>query len=149
MWLGLCQRLSTITNGSGQHLFHHACGVGVGEFFVEAVAVEGEVFVVHAKEMEDGGMPVLNANAVAHGTVANVVGFAVDYATLDSATSHPVGEAAGAVVATGFAIVALGHGQAAKFATPEDEDVIEQAALAEVAQEGGGGFVTLATGFGE
>ena len=63
--------------------------------------------------------------------VAEVVGLAVDRAALRAAAGHPHGEAARVMVA---AVVLVGQAalrvdRAAEFAAPDDERVVEHAAL--------------------
>ena len=63
------------------------------------------------------------------GHQADLVGGADALAGLHAAAGHPDGEAGGVVLA---AIVALHHRRAAKFAGPDDERRVEQAALFQV-----------------
>ncbi len=55
----------------------------------------------------------------------------------DAAAGHHEAEAFDVVVAA----VALGHGRAAEFAAPDDERVVEHAALLQILDQGGGGPV--------
>ena len=73
------------------------------------------------------------------GVVAELVGLAVRDAAFDAAAGHPHREAADVVVAPAFGLidVALGHRRAAEFAAPDDERVVEHAALLEVGDQRG------------
>ncbi len=71
------------------------------------------------------------------GFVAPLVAFAGGDAALDAAAAEPVGEDVGVVVA---AFATLGAGHSTEFGGPEDEGVIEEAALFEIDDEGGDGF---------
>ena len=59
------------------------------------------------------------------------------------AAGHPEGEASGVVVATvgGIGHAALAVDGAAEFAAPDDEGLVEQAALLEIGHERGGGLI--------
>src|SRR3954471_3561307 len=96
--------------------------------------------------MQGGGLEVMDVDRVAGDVVAVVVGFAVGEAGLDAAAGHPEGEAAAVVVA---AVVVLGEGPlgvdgAAEFASPDDQRLVQQAAVPQVLDEGGGGAVHVA-----
>ena len=93
--------------------------------------------MIDAEEVEDGGVDVVDLGGVAavEGFVAEVVAGAVGDAAADAAAAEPVSEAEGVVVA---AFAALGAGHAAEFGGPEDEGIVEEPALFEVFDEGGG-----------
>ena len=111
----------------------------VGEAVVAALEFEGELFVVDAEEMKKGGVEVVDADGVFGNVVGVVIGFADGLTGFDAAAGEPHGEAAGVVVATEafWGEVALAVNGAAKFAAPDDEGVIEEAALFEVFDESG------------
>ena len=73
-------------------------------------------------------------DAFLYGAEAELVGGAVGHAALEAAAGQPDGEAPVVVVA---AIAALRCRRAAELAAPEDERLIEQAALFQVLQQGG------------
>ena len=122
----------------GEEVFDDVA-VDVGEAEVAAGVGVGEFFVIEAEEVEDGGVHVVHVDFVGDGVVAEVVGFAEGEAGFDAGAGEPLAEAAGVVVAAGA--VALGVGGAAEFAAPPDEGVFEEAALFEVLQQAGDGFV--------
>ena len=109
----------------------------VGEAAIDAAGAEGELFVIDAEEVEDGGVDVVDFCGVVavEGFVAEVVAEAVGDAAADPAAAEPVSEAERVVVA---AFAALGAGHAAEFGGPEDEGIVEETALFEVFDEGGG-----------
>ena len=111
--------------------------VDVGQAAVDAAGAEGELFVIDAEEVEDGGVDIVDFCGVVavEGFVAEVVAEAVGDAAADAAAGEPVSEAERVVVA---AFAALGAGHAAEFGGPEDEGVVEETALFEVFDEGGG-----------
>jgi hypothetical protein len=115
----------------------------VGEPVVAALVAEGEAFVVDTHGMEESGVEVVHVNGIADDIVAEFVGFPVDEAFLEATASHPHGEAAGVVIASEVVLadVALAVGRATEFAAPDDEGFVEEAALLEVGDEGGGSLI--------
>ena len=71
--------------------------------------------------------------------LAEFVGHAVADAGLHAGAGQPAGEAVGIVVAALGAL--LEHRHAAELGAPDDERVLEQAALLEVADQRGGGLI--------
>jgi hypothetical protein len=113
--------------------------VDVGEAEVAALGAEGELGVVEAEEVKDGGVEVVHVDGIFGDVEAEVVGGAVGEAFFDAAAGHPDGE--GTVVVIAAVVGALRHGGAAEFAAPDDESVFEKAALLEVGDERGAGFI--------
>ena len=60
---------------SGEEGFHHLA-VDVGETEVAALEAEGELFVVDAEQMQDGGVQVVHVNLVLGDVEAQFVAFA-------------------------------------------------------------------------
>ena len=81
----------------------------VGEAEVASAGAEGELGVVNAHEIEDGGMDVMDVDRLVDDLPAEVVGGAVGHAALDAAAGEPHAEAVRIVVAA-----SVGSG-AAKF----------------------------------
>ena len=78
--------------------------------------------------------------------VAEFIGFAPGHAWFHASAGHEDGEAARVVIA---AVIVLGQGAlrvggASEFPAPDDQGIIEQAALFEVGDEGGAGLVGVA-----
>lgn len=123
----------------------------VGEAVVAALKFEGELFVVDAEEMEEGGVEVVNADGIFGDVVGVVVSFADGLPGLDAAAGEPHGEAAWVVVATEalWCEISLAVDGAAKLAAPDDEGVVEEAALFEIFDECGGGLIGFFTTLGE
>ena len=111
----------------------------IGETEVAAGVAEGELFVIETELVEDGGMQVMHVDFAIDGHMADVVGEAVGEAGFEAATGDPDGEAERVVVATGA--VFLGIRGAAEFAAPPDDGVFEEAALFEIGEETGDGFI--------
>lgn len=66
---------------------------------------------------------------VVDGCVTEFIGCAVGDAGFDTASGHEHAEAFDVVVASGGSAFALEHGCATEFAAPDDESVVEHAAL--------------------
>src|SRR5262249_49517041 len=64
-----------------QNLLHHI-PVYIGEPEVAALEFERQAFVIHAQQMEDGGVQIVDLDDVFDGVVAEVVGVAVGDAAL-------------------------------------------------------------------
>jgi hypothetical protein len=73
-----------------------------------------QFFVVDAKQVEHGGVQIMNVNFVLDRFVAVFIGGTVNHASFDSAASHPDGKPKWIMIA---AIGALSEGSAAKFST--------------------------------
>src|SRR5438132_127125 len=97
--------------------------------------------------MQDGGVPIGDADFVFNGGEANVVGGAVGDAALDAAAGHPDGEAVRAVAAAVVADFQVGcqfvDRQPAKFAAPENERFVQETTLTQIVQQRGRRFVGL------
>ena len=76
---------------------------------------------------------------VLDGVEAELVGLAEGDARLDAAAGQPHGEGVGVMVAA--VVAALDHRRAAELAAPDDQRVVEQAALLEVLDQRGAGLV--------
>ena len=120
--------------------------VHVGQPVVPALVLERQLGVVDPQAMQDRGVQVMDVDGVASDVVAEVVGRAVSDAGLDAAAAQPDREAARMVVAA--VIVrgqcALAIDGPAEFAAPDDQRVVEQAALLEVRDEGGRRLIGIA-----
>lgn len=119
---------------SGEQPLNHLA-MHVGEAEVATLEAVGELGVVHAEEVEDGGVEVVNGHGIAGDVPGEVIGLAIGEAAFDAATGHPQREGARVMVAAGDGFVAravLAQRSAAKFAAPDDQGGVEQAALLEV-----------------
>ena len=113
--------------------------VHVGESSLDAIVFEGEGFVIEAKEVEDGGIEVVDGKDVLHCLVTEFIGSAVAHPGLDACSREPGSEAVGVVVAPFRSL--LKHGHAAEFSTPDHQGVLEEPALLEISDECGHGLV--------
>ena len=97
--------------------------VDIGEAEVSAGVAVGELFVVEAHEVENGGVEVVDVDFVFDGGKAEFVGGAVGETAFDTTSCKPDGEAMVVVVATTGTFRDRGS---AEFSTPENESVFEE-----------------------
>ena len=95
---------------------------------VDAVVSYGELFMIDAQQVHHRGVDVVAGRGVGavERLVAPLVALTGDDSALDAAAAEPVGEDIRVVVA---AFAALRAGHAAEFGGPQDDRVVEQAAL--------------------
>ena len=122
-----------------EDVFDHLRWLHADELLVEALEGEGEFLGVEAEEIEHGGVEVADVDGLVDDLVAHFVGLAVGDAGLHAGTSHPDGEGVGVVIAADESVAASAsavflHRGAAEFAAPDDEGVVEHAALFEVGE---------------
>ena len=75
--------------GSRKNLRDHASWKLVSQSFVEAVSLISQISVIHSKEMQDGGMKIVDTDAIFDCLMSKLIGGAKRYATFDSASGHP------------------------------------------------------------
>jgi hypothetical protein len=104
----------------------------VGQAEVATAVRVGQLFVVEAELVQDGGVQVVDVNFVLNGRESKVVGCAVNRATFDAASGYPHREPVRVVVST---VTALRRRRSAKFAAPDDQRFVEQASLLQISQQ--------------
>src|SRR3954470_5055095 len=84
--------------------------------------------------MEHGGVEIVNVDWVFDDVVTKVVRRAIDYPGFNAAACHPDAETAGMMIAAKIVLLdlTLGISGAPKFTAPDNECVIEKAALFEI-----------------
>ena len=127
---------------SGQNLLNDFAR-HIGEAVTAAVVEVGQPFVIHPEQVEHRGVQVVDADAVHHGLVADLIGLAVARAALDARAGHPGHETVRVMIA---AAVALRDRHAAELAAPDHQRAVHQAAPLQVRQQAvdrqvGGGAV--------
>ena len=108
--------------GSLGKKFFDDVAVDVGEAEVAAGVVVGEVLVIEAEEMEDGGLEVVDVDFFVSDMEAEIIGAAIG-AGFGAATGHDGGEGLRVVVAAGLAAegrIGFDHGGASELAAPDD-----------------------------
>ena len=99
---------------------------------------DGELFVIHAQQVEDGGVKIVAVGGVHGGFVAPVVALAVADAGADAGAPEPGDEGAAVVIAAG---AALSEWCAAEFRRPVDVGVV--VGLGTFVAPGGGAVAVL------
>jgi len=92
----------------------------------------GEAFVVDAEQVQQRGLKIMDVDGAFDGAHAEFVAGAVGDTAFHATASHPKGEGVRVMVTAPLGAivdVALEEGRAAEFAAPNDECVVEQAAL--------------------
>ena len=110
----------------------------VGEPHVTAAEADGELGVIHAQQVQHGGVQIVDLEAFIDCLVAVLVGAAVDGTAFHAATGHPEAKPKGVMVA---AVISLRKRRAAEFTHPDKQRTVEQAAGFEVGQKRGDGLV--------
>src|SRR3569623_1370459 len=106
----------------------------VRETAVDAVVAHRQLGVLHAEEAEQGGVDVPHVGGIVtiERLVAPLIALTVGGATFDATTAEPVREHIGIVIAS---LATLGAGHAAELRGPQNERVVQQAALLEIEDE--------------
>ena len=99
-----------------------------GPIIATAVVIR-QLFVVQPQLVTEGGNHVRNTDSIDDALVPKIIRFTIDQAWLETASGEPEGERISVVVA---ARPVLCGWQAAKFAGPDDQGLIEQAPLFQV-----------------
>lgn len=124
---------------SGQDVFDNV-SIDIRQAVVATLMEVGQSRVIHAHQVEDGGVEVVDMDAIGDGGEAEFVGFAVGLASLDFPACHPHGEAIRVVISTGF-VDPFAEGHATKFSAPDDQGFIEEATLFQIGEEGSDGLI--------
>ena len=72
----------------------------VGETEITAGVAVGELFVVEAEEVKNGGVEVVDVNDFFDGSEAEIIGGAVNISSFDTTAGEHHGESVGVVIAT-------------------------------------------------
>ena len=115
----------------------HNLPMHVGQPEVSTGISVGKPCVIEAEQVQDRGVQVMDMHRFFDGLVAEIVGRAVDHASLDAAAGQPDGKAPVIVVATpaGSAVDHLDGRRPAELAAAENQRLLEQPALFEVGQQ--------------
>ncbi len=105
-----------------------------------ALVAIGQRVRLETHEVEDRGVEIAEVDLAFDGAGAGFVGIAVDVAALHPAAGEPEGKAVRVVAGLVFAIIRSQAGTS-EFTAPDDEGVLEEAALVEILEQGGDGRV--------
>lgn len=104
-----------------------------GKSLSKAIIHNEQLIVVKPKQVEDGCVPVGDADRVFHGGEADLICGAICGTGFYPRPRHPGGKGVFVVVPARFAFVfvrgQLGDGEPAKFSTPDHQSTIEKAPL--------------------
>src|SRR5437762_10124401 len=132
-----------MTKNSDQEVFDEFA-FNVGEAEIAALEAIGQFGVIESEEMQECGVKVVNVDLVFDDVESEFVGLAEADAGFETATGHPHSKGLRMMVAAKLATdvrVALDHRCASKLAAPEDDGVVQEAALLEIFDEGGGALI--------
>ena len=98
------------------------------------LVLEGETLMVDPKEVENGGLQVVDMDGVFNDVYSVVVGLPVTEACFYTTPGEPVGKAIGVMISAvvGASQFALAIDRTTEFASPNDERVFQHAALLQV-----------------
>ena len=101
--IGLMNRGQT---GSGQQLMDNFSvgDVGIGEGGGTAVIGEGELVVIEAEGVQEGGVEVVDGDDVIDGTVTKIIGLTMDITRFETTAGKPQGKAMAIMVTTILAL---------------------------------------------
>src|SRR6185295_7123111 len=113
---------------------------------IAALKAIRELGMIETEAMQNGGLQVMHVHLVLRHMIAQVVGLTIADARLDSAPSHPNAEGMGMMIAPDqflFLAAILVHGRPPEFAAPDNQCVLEHAALLQILDQGGAGLIRL------
>ena len=113
-----------LMHASREDVLHHV-PLDIREAEIAACIFVGQLFVIHAEQVQERRVQIVDVDFVLLREVAVVVGRAVRDAGLHAAAGHPHREAVRIMIAP---VAALRGGRAAKFPAPKHERIVEQAA---------------------
>src|SRR5438045_3815314 len=112
------------------HDLFHQLAMNIGQPIVPAFVAVSQALVVDPEVLQQRRVEVMHAHGVFGDVVSEIIGLAMDIPGLEAAAGDPDGEALGMMIAAEIVLAdrSLRIGGAAKFTTPDDDGVIEQAA---------------------
>src|SRR6516162_252357 len=107
--------------------------------------------MINAQAMEDGGLQIMNVDGILQDVEAEVVAFAEDESRCNAAAGQPHGEAARMMIAAELPgrDLSLAKWRTAELAAPDDQSIVQEAALFQVAHQGRRRSVSQATLLGK
>ena len=110
----------------------------VGQTKVTCLEAVGQLFVIEAEEMQNGGVQIVDMDGIFIDTPADLVGLPVVEPWFDATAGHPHGEGIRVMIAThilsGLSATVLTHRRATELAAPDHQRLVEQAVLLQVLQ---------------
>src|SRR6185312_8670618 len=129
-----------------EHLLNDLA-VHVGQAEITSLESIRQFLVIDSQRTKNGGLQIVDGHRVGDDVVAVLVGLADNSTALHAATGDPHAEIARMVIAAviGVGELALAEHRPPELATPDDERVVEQTALLQIGDEGGGGLIGATT----
>ena len=127
-------------------MFPDHLAVYVRQTEVAAGVAVGQPLVVEAQQVQNRRVQVVDAGRLVDGLEAEVIGGAVNRAAAHAAAGHPHAEAVRVVVAAElrFAVAAeFDRRRATELAAPDDQRVVEHAALLQIGEQRGDRLIDL------
>src|SRR5437870_6580339 len=125
----------------------------IGQPKVSAQVTVGELFVIEAEAMQDGGLQVVDVYLVFDVVEPDVIVFADDLAAANPAAGQPHAIAVRVMIAPGVLEVVrtvhLSHGSSPELAAPHDQRRIQKAALLQILNKSGCRLAGSQTLFGQ
>src|SRR5262249_18452597 len=131
---GPCRRPVPPRYALGQELPDHL-SAHIGQAIVAALEAVRQAFVVEAERGQDRGLEVVDVDRVTSDAKAQLVGLAVDVASLQAAAGQEHREAVGIVIAAeerGARGPSFAERRAAELAAEDDQGLVEQTARFQV-----------------
>src|SRR4051812_22554782 len=97
--------------------------------------IKGELLMIDPEQVQDRCVQVVYGDRLFTGKVTGLVGSAVGKSSFNSSAGEETGESIGMVVAP-ERIQTLGRWSAPEFGVPDDERIVEHAALLQVFDQG-------------
>ena len=107
----------------------HHFAMNIGQTEVPSSVAEGQSFVIHSQQMQDGGVKIVDVNLAIPREETIFIRGAVGCATLNTTTCEPHREPVGIVITT---ICALSRGGTPEFPSPPDQGVVQKATVFQV-----------------
>lgn len=108
-----------------------------GEARIQPLEPEGQASVLNSHKMEHGGMQVMNMHGILHSVVSKLISRPIADPRLDTSAGQEHGEPLDMVIPS----TSLRHRSPTKFATPQDQGIIQHASLLQVGNQGSGGSI--------
>ena len=141
-----------ITESQAENLRHqdlvYDLATNIGQTKLTRLKLVRQLSVIDSKAVQNRGLKIVNVNRVTRDVEAEVICLAMRNTTLDAATGEPHGKTPTVMIPPIVLLQwSLTVDRAAKLAAADDERVIQESALLQVADEGGGRLVAR-RGFG-
>src|SRR5687768_7154193 len=124
---------------SDQELLHDPA-VDIRQAEIAAGVPEGELFVIHAELVENGGMQVMHLDGLFDGILPNIIRGAMHVAWLEPASRQPDAEAVAVMPAT---VRAFPGRRTPELSGPHYDGLIQHAALLQVRDKSRNGLVHI------